>query len=82
MRPRTFPYPLSFAQNYDPSRDKRFAGSVILPSDTKKKITCLVIADQKHVYECQEKNLEFIDVEGLKKFNKNKKLIKKWGAPR
>jgi len=65
-------------KNYDPSRDKRFAGSVALPNPSKKNISVLVIADQKHVYECQEKGLEFMDVEGLKKFNKNKKAIKKW----
>ena len=65
-------------KNYDPSRDKRFAGSVALPNPTKKSINVLVIADQKHVYECQEKGLEFMDVEGLKKFNKQKKPIKKW----
>lgn len=53
-------------KNYDPSRDKRFAGSVVLPNPTKKSIKVLVIADQKHVYEAQEKGLEFIDVEGLK----------------
>jgi len=57
-------------KNYDPSRDKRFAGSVVLPNPTKKSTTVLVIADQKHIYECQEKGLEFMDVEGLKKFNK------------
>jgi len=65
-------------KNYDPSRDKRFAGSVVLPHATKKKISVCVIADQKHVYECQEKGLEFIDLEGLKKFNKQKKPIKAW----
>lgn len=67
-------------KNYDPSRDKRFAGSVVLPHPTKKAIKVCVIADQKHVYECQEKGFEFIDLEGLKKFNKQKKPIKKWGA--
>ena len=40
---------------------------------------CL-IADQKHADECAAQNLD-IDVttlDALKKFNKDKKLIKKW----
>ena len=87
-------------KNYDVTRDKRFAGTVILPNVCKPKLRILVIADQKHVYECEEQNIEFIDVvplppppslntpwtlscpqDGLKKFKKNKKAIKKWGTP-
>jgi len=62
----------------DPARDKRFAGQVILNFPTKSKLKVCVIADQKHVYECQSKGLDFIDLEGLKKFNKQKKPIKAW----
>jgi len=65
-------------KNYDPSRDKRFAGSVTVPFRTKPKLKVMIIGDQQHVDECAALNLECIDVEGLKKFKKDKKLVKKW----
>jgi len=65
-------------KNYDPARDKRFAGSVVLPFPTKPKLTVMVIGDQKHVDECNAVGMEVIDSEGLKKFKKDKKKVKKW----
>jgi len=65
-------------KNYDPARDKRFAGSVLLPFPTKPKLKVMVIGDQKHVDECKENTIECIDSEGLKKFKKDKKKVKKW----
>jgi len=65
-------------KNYDPSRDKRFAGSVTVPYRTKPKLKVMIIGDQQHVDECAALNFECIDVEGLKKFKKDKKLVKKW----
>jgi len=65
-------------KNYDPARDKRFAGSVVLPSPTKPKLKVMVIGDQKHVDECKQLGIECIDSEGLKKFKKDKKKVKRW----
>jgi len=65
-------------KNYDPARDKRFAGSIILPYPTKTNIKILVIGDQKHLDECNAKGFECIDAEGIKSFKKDKKLIKRW----
>jgi len=65
-------------KNYDPTRDKRFAGSVNVPYPTKPKIKVMIIGDQQHVDECNALKLEVIDVEGLKKFKKDKKVVKKW----
>jgi len=65
-------------KNFDPARDKRFSGSVVLPATCKPKIKVMVIGDQKHIDECNAKAMECIDAEGLKKFKKNKKLVKKW----
>jgi len=65
-------------KNYDPSREKRFAGSVVLPFQCKAKLKVMVIGDQKHVDECNTVGLEVIDSEGLKKFKKDKKKVKKW----
>ena len=63
-------------KNYDPQKDKRFSGSLKLPSVTKPKITCCVLGDAKHNDEAQKVGVDFRDVEGLKKLNKNKKLVK------
>jgi len=65
-------------KNYDPTRDKRFSGSVAVPYQTKPKLKVMIIGDQQHVDECAALKLEVIDVEGLKKFKKEKKLVKKW----
>src|SRR5690349_2910269 len=65
-------------KNYD-QRDRRFAGSVVLNNKVRNKNpSCVVIADQEHIYECQAKGIEFTDIEGLKKFKKDKKLIADW----
>eukprot|EP01123_Difflugia_compressa_P004008 TRINITY_DN15338_c0_g1_i1.p1 TRINITY_DN15338_c0_g1~~TRINITY_DN15338_c0_g1_i1.p1 ORF type:complete len:218 (-),score=53.17 TRINITY_DN15338_c0_g1_i1:218-871(-) len=65
-------------KNYDPQRDKRFSGTVNVPFRTKTKLKVLVIGDQQHVDECNALGIECIDVEGLGKFKKDKKLVKKW----
>ena len=38
-----------------------------------------ILGDQLHCDEAQANNLPFMDVEALKKLNKNKKLVKKLG---
>jgi large subunit ribosomal protein L10Ae len=37
-----------------------------------------LIGDAKHLEEAKDLDIDFIDLEGLKKFNKEKKPIKKW----
>jgi len=67
-------------KDYDPQKDKRFAGSVRLPNVARPKLKICLIADQKHADEAAAAGLD-IDVtslDNLKKFNKDKKLIKKW----
>merc|ERR1740130_1311045 len=66
--------------DYDPQKDKRFVGSVRLPNIPRPNLKICVIADQKHADEIKAAGLE-IDVtnlDTLKKFNKDKKQIKKW----
>ncbi|XP_049850721.1 uncharacterized protein LOC126323765 [Schistocerca gregaria] len=65
-------------KNIDPSRDKRFAGSYRLPYVARPKTKVCVIGDQKHLDICKELGVNAVSVDDLKKFNKNKKLIKKW----
>merc|ERR1711934_640237 len=68
-------------KDYDPQKDKRFQGSVRLPNVPRPTLKIGFIADEKHADEAKAANLEGVDVvsmDFLKKFNKDKKLIKKW----
>ncbi|RZC82868.1 hypothetical protein C5167_045653 [Papaver somniferum] len=64
-------------KNYDPQKDKRFSGSVKLPHIPRPKMKVCMLGDAQHVEEAQKIGLDYMDVEGLKKLNKNKKLVKK-----
>ena len=67
-------------KDYDPQKDKRFVGSVRLPNVPRPTLKICLIADAKHEAEAKQNNLD-IDVtslDELKKFNKDKKLVKKW----
>jgi len=72
-------------KDYDPQKDKRFAGSVKLPNIPRPNMKICIIADQKHQdeakalgYGVEGSSIEVTTLENLKKFNKDKKLIKKW----
>ncbi|KAK4492266.1 hypothetical protein RD792_003069, partial [Penstemon davidsonii] len=64
-------------KNYDPQKDKRFSGSVKLPHIPRPKMKLCMLGDAQHVEEASKIGLESMDVEALKKLNKNKKLVKK-----
>lgn len=67
-------------KDYDPQKDKRFVGSVALPNVPRPKLKICLIADAKHEDEVKKAGVD-VDVtslESLKKFNKDKKLVKKW----
>lgn len=67
-------------KDYDPQKDKRFVGTVRLPSIPRPNLKICLIADQKHIDEvaASEVKIDVITLDQLKKFNKDKKLIKKW----
>ena len=65
-------------KNYDPQKDKRFAGSIKLPHIPRPKMRVCVLGDAFHCEKAAALGLEFKNAEGLKNFNKNKKLIKKF----
>ncbi len=67
-------------KDYDPQKDKRFAGSVRLPHIPRPGLKICLIGDAKHldIVKAQNIQVDVIDFEGLKTFNKDKKLIKKW----
>jgi len=67
-------------KDYDPQKDKRFTGSVRLPNIPRPNMKICLIADQKHADEALAAGLdvEVTNMDNLKKFNKDKKIIKKW----
>merc|ERR1712093_762351 len=64
-------------KQYDPSRDKRFSGSIRLPNIPRPSRKICVFGDAKHCDEAKAKNFPSMSVDDLKKLNKNKKLVKK-----
>ncbi len=64
-------------KNYDPARDKRFGGSVRLPTCPRPTMSICILGDQLHCDQAKAAGLPFRTVDDLKKLNKNKKEIKK-----
>jgi large subunit ribosomal protein L10Ae len=65
-------------KDYDPKKDKRFSGTIRLGYLCKTTMKTCVIGDVQHMEEAKLLGIDCIDLDGLKKFNKDKKLIKKW----
>jgi large subunit ribosomal protein L10Ae len=66
-------------KNFDPTRDKRIAGSTELPHAPRKKFACLVLGNEKHLMEAKEMGIDFRSLDDLKKVNRDKKIVKKMG---
>merc|ERR1711972_69355 len=65
-------------RDYNPEKEKRFNSSVVLPNKAKTNIKVCVIGNVNHMDECKAKGIPCIDLDGVKKFNKQPKPIKKW----
>jgi len=65
-------------KNYDPQRDKRFSGTFKLPTIPKKNMKICVLGNAVHCEEAEKLKLAKRTVDDMKKFNKNKKIIKKF----
>ena len=65
-------------KDYDPEKDKRFQGSIKLPNIPKPRMSICIIGNAIHCGQAKDLSLPHIDVDGLKKFNKDRKLIKKY----
>lgn len=64
-------------KNYDPQKDKRFSGTVKLRNMPRPSMKVCILGDQLHCDEAEANKLPNMDVDALKKLNKNKKLVKK-----
>mmetsp|Transcript_44777 Transcript_44777/g.62743 ORF Transcript_44777/g.62743 Transcript_44777/m.62743 type:complete len:215 (+) Transcript_44777:58-702(+) len=64
-------------KNYDPTKDKRFSGSVKLPHIARPRFRVCIIADAAHEEQAEKLGILHINMDDLKKLNKNKKLVKK-----
>eukprot|EP00429_Kryptoperidinium_foliaceum_P106898 CAMPEP_0176235234 /NCGR_PEP_ID=MMETSP0121_2-20121125/26732_1 /TAXON_ID=160619 /ORGANISM="Kryptoperidinium foliaceum, Strain CCMP 1326" /LENGTH=230 /DNA_ID=CAMNT_0017574647 /DNA_START=29 /DNA_END=721 /DNA_ORIENTATION=+ len=65
-------------KNYDPARDKRFSGTFRLPVVPRPKSSVCILGNQKHCEKADQLGVDKMTIDDLKKFNKNKKLIKKF----
>lgn len=65
-------------KNYDPQRDKRFSGTFKLPAIPKVNSSVCVLGTQKHCEKAEQIGIDKMTIDDLKKFNKNKKVIKKF----
>lgn len=65
-------------KNYDPQKDKRFAGNIKLPHIPRPKMRICVLGDAAHCEKAAALGIDHKNADGLKNFNKNKKLIKKF----
>jgi large subunit ribosomal protein L10Ae len=67
-------------KNYDPSKDKRFAGTVKLPIAPRTKFSVGIIGDAKHINDAKAAGIpesQILSEDDLKKMKKDKKLVKK-----
>jgi len=67
-------------KNYDPQKDKRFAGTLRLPNICRPNMKVCVICDLQHEDQAKKQGVTSMNMEDLKKLNKNKKLVKKMCA--
>jgi len=65
-------------KNYDPQRDKRFMGTFKLPAIPRPNMKICILGNAVHCEEAERIGLDKMSVDDLKKFNKNKKIIKKF----
>jgi large subunit ribosomal protein L10Ae len=65
-------------KNYDTQRDKRFSGTFRLPTQPKHNFGICVLGNAKHCEKAEQIGVDKMTVDDLKKFNKNKKIIKKF----
>merc|ERR1739849_26192 len=63
-------------RDYNPDKEKRFNSVVVLPNQCRAQQKICVIANVKHLDECKKLGVACIDMDGIKKFNKQGKPVK------
>ena len=64
-------------KNYDPKKDKRFSGKVMLKHIPRPRLRVCLIGDESHCDEAKDNGIPYMDINALKKLNKDKKLVKR-----
>merc|ERR1719476_656228 len=64
-------------KNYDPSKDKRFTGTIALPLVPRPRLKVCLLATEKDKGKAEEAGLPFKLTDELKAMKKNKKMVKK-----
>eukprot|EP00754_Rhynchopus_humris_P030538 Rhum_TRINITY_DN15277_c0_g1::Rhum_TRINITY_DN15277_c0_g1_i1::g.149576::m.149576/K02865/RP-L10Ae, RPL10A; large subunit ribosomal protein L10Ae len=67
-------------KSYDTNKDKRFSGSIPLPHIARPRLSVCIIGDAYHYEQAEKEGIPKMNIEDLKKLNKNKKLVKKMCA--
>ena len=57
-------------KNYDPTKDKRFNGSIRLPNLPRPSMKVCILGNEDHCQEARQLGLEYMSVDDLKKLNK------------
>lgn len=65
-------------RDFDPEKDKRFNSSTTLSYPCKSKLKICLIGTMTHIDQCKDVQIEFVNIDDLKKFNNEAKMIKKW----
>lgn len=63
-------------KNYDPNKDKRFSGVLVLPHIPRPKFSVCVIGNQKDIDEAKKVGVEAMSSDDLTKLKKDKKKVK------
>ena len=65
-------------RDFDPEKDKRFNSTTVLSYPCKSKLSVCLIGTITHIEQCEGLDIESVNLDDLKKFNNEGKLIKKW----
>jgi len=65
-------------KNYDPAKDKRFSGSIQLPTCPRRNFKVCIIGNEKHVDEAKAAGITCYTQAEMKKYKKDKKGAKKF----
>ena len=65
-------------RDYNPEKDKRFNSTTVLSYPCRSNLKICMIGNIGHIEEAKELNIDTANLDDLKKFNREGKLIKKW----